>query len=252
MEILKKILIDAVPDDLREKFFAGTLRDEEIEYIETMGISNSYVCDGRVNPERAETMIGKPRLDNFQYCIEQAVKYNIPGDIIEAGVWRGGACIMAAELIKRLKSDKRIYVADSFEGLPKPDEKNYPADKGDPHHTLEHLKVSLYQVQENFKKYGVLNDNVVFIKGFFKNSLKNTSIKKLSVLRLDGDMYSSTIEVLDALYHKLSVGGYCIIDDYSLPACKQAVDDFRKQHGIDEKIIIIDWTGVYWHKNKEI
>ena len=127
---------------------------------------------------------------------------------------------------------KKIYVADSFEGLPKPDSK-YKADYKDPHHKLAHLRVSLEQVQDNFKRYKLLNHRVQFIKGFFKDSLTNVPFKKLAVMRLDGDMYSSTWETLTALYDKLSIGGYIIIDDYSaLPACKLAVDDFRRERKI--------------------
>lgn len=251
LEILKRILIDGVPyERLRRKFFKGTLRGFEEYHILSEGIRNSYVQDGRILPVRAETMIGKPRLDNFQFCIENAVKNNIDGDIIETGVWRGGACILAAAVVKNLSSDKAIFVADSFEGLPEPEEQVYPADEDDEHYLEDRLKVSLDQVKENFRSYGLLNDNVVFIKGFFKDTLHVAPIDKLSVLRLDGDMYSSTWETLTALYDKVSDGGYVIIDDYFLPACKKAVDDFRKLKGIRDRISIIDWTGVFWIKNE--
>ena len=143
---------------------------------------------------------------------------------------------------------KKIYVADSFEGLPKPDSK-YKADYKDPHHKLAHLRVSLEQVQDNFKRYKLLNHRVQFIKGFFKDSLTNVPFKKLAVMRLDGDMYSSTWETLTALYDKLSIGGYIIIDDYSaLPACKLAVDDFRRERKITEEIMRVDWSAVFWKK----
>lgn len=249
MEILKRALTDTIYDEeLREKFFNKTLSYDEVNSILAEGIRDSYVCDGRVIPLRADTMVGKPRLDNFQLCIERVIRDGIDGDIIETGVWRGGSCILAAAIIDLYKSNKKIYVADSFEGLPIPEEDLYPADKNDPHHTLNYLRVSLEQVKENFNKYGYLNDNVIFIKGFFKNSLKEVPFDKLSVLRLDGDMYSSTWEVLIRLYDKVENGGYVIIDDYALPACKQAVDDFRRALGIVDKIIQVDWTGVYWQK----
>lgn len=248
IELLKRILIDSVDNELlREKYFNGTISRAEIKQILSTGISNSYVCDGLVNPKRAETMVGMPRLSNFQYCIYKSIKNKIEGDIVETGVWRGGGCIMASAIVKNNKSDKKIYVCDSFQGLPKP-EKKYKEDENDPHHTLEHLKVSLEQVKSNFEKYNLLTDNVVFIKGFFKDSLVKVPFKKISVLRLDGDMYSSTWEVLTLLYDKLSVGGYLIVDDYFLPACKKAVDDFRKEKNITDEIIRVDWTGVYWIK----
>lgn len=220
--------------------------DLKLELTEAYNDVDGYIIDGRVIPPTALTMIGMPRLNNFQWCIEQAIKNEIEGDIIETGVWRGGACILATAIVKENKSNKIVYVADSFEGLPKPDKK-YKADIGDNHHTLEYLKVGLDEVKSNFKKYGFV-EGVVFIKGFFSESLKKVPFKKLSVLRLDGDMYSSTIEVLNLLYDKLSVGGYLIIDDFFLPSCKKAVEDFRANNNIMDEIITIDWTGIYWVK----
>jgi O-methyltransferase len=70
------------------------------------------------------------------------------------------------------------------------------------------------------------------------------------VVRLDGDIYESTIQAFEALFDRLSAGGYLIVDDYgALPNCKTAVHDFRAARGITEDIHLIDWTGVYWRKS---
>jgi O-methyltransferase len=144
---------------------------------------------------------------------------------------------------------RRIFVADSFEGLPKPDAKKYPAEKGDKHHVQIYLSVSKEDVENNFRKYGLLDDQVVFLKGWFKDTLPEAPIEKLSILRLDGDMYGSTMEALESLYPKLSSGGFCIIDDYgAVSGCKLAVDEFRSKHRIDSEMREIDWTGRYWRK----
>lgn len=252
IEILKRALIDTIYDEnARNNYFNGTLSEEEKDVILSTGIFDAHTKDGYIQPLRAETMIGMPRLSNFQWCIEQAVENKIEGDIIETGVWRGGACILATAVVQALGSDKKVYVSDSFEGLPKPEAK-YSADDNDPHHTLEHLKISLDTVKNNFDRYGFLNDNVVFIKGFFKDSLQKVPFKKLSVLRMDGDMYSSTWEVLTLLYDKLSIGGYLIVDDYNaLPACKKAVTDFREKMNIEDEIMRVDWSAIYWIKTKK-
>lgn len=206
---------------------------------------------GNIWPKDAHTMIGLKRLENIQFCVETVIEDNIPGDLIETGVWRGGACIFMRGLLKVHEvSNRKVFVADSFEGMPKPNA-SYQADSTDQHHTLEYLAVSQEQVAENFAKYGLLDEQVQFIKGWFKDSLPIAPIDKLAVLRLDGDMYSSTMDALNALYHKLSPGGFCIVDDYGcVPQCKQAVDDFRATHKIHESIIPIDWTGVYWRKTR--
>lgn len=250
VEVLKRVLTDTIYEEgVRDKYFSGKITKKEKEKILSTGVYDSYVNDGLVNPASAETMIGIPRLTNFQECIQNVIANKVEGDIIETGVFRGGACILAAFVVSKLKSEKKVYVADSFEGLPKPDSK-YPADENDEHHKMEFLKISVDEVKSNFKKYNLLSDSVCFIKGFFKDSLKKVPFKKLSVLRLDGDMYSSTYEALTLLYDKVTVGGYVIVDDYFLPACKKAVDDFREQKEITDTIERIDWTGVYWIKTK--
>jgi len=198
----------------------------------------------------AHTMIGRKRLDNLQQCIQDVLENRIPGDFIETGVWRGGATIFMRAILKAFGDTSRVvWVADSFEGLPEPDENIYPKDKGDTHHTHKELAVSMESVEENFRKYGLLDDQVQFLKGWFRDTLPAAPIKKLAILRLDGDMYESTMDGLKHLYPKLSVGGYLIVDDYgAVPACKEAVHDFRQDHDINEEIVRIDWGGVYWQK----
>lgn len=219
---------------------------------------NAYNKEARLNgidwPINADTMIGLKRLNNIEDCVKDVLKNNIEGDLIETGVWRGGATIYMRALLKAFdNSEKIVWVADSFEGLPKPDEINYKEDKGDIHHTFQGLVISMDEVKNNFKKYGLLDEQVRFLKGWFKDTLPTAPIDKLSLLRLDGDMYESTMDGLVNLYPKLSVGGYIIIDDWgAVPQCKIAVEDYRKKHHISEEIKTIDWTGVYWKKEKPV
>ena len=207
-------------------------------------------------PKRAHTMIGRKRLENIRLCLERCLQEKIEGDVIETGVWRGGATIFMKGILKvNDVGDRKVFVADSFEGLPRPDPEKYPVDKEDTHYQHSFLSVSEESVRDNFKAYDLLDENVVFIKGFFETSLKNVPIKKLALLRLDGDMYSSTIQVLEELYDKVSIGGFIIIDDYAFrgvvqPGAKQAVTDFRRRKNITDEIHPIDDFSVYWRKTK--
>ena len=220
-----------------------------LEIVRKKKYSLNERSKGELHPVYADTMIGLKRLNNLQKCIEIVLKEKIEGDFIETGVWRGGACIfMRAVLAAYGIKDKKIFVADSFEGMPKPNSNKYPNDKHDRLYTRTFLSVSKEEVEENFKKYGLLDKQVVFLKGWFRDTLPNAPIKKLSILRLDGDMYGSTIESLFNLYPKLSNGGYCIIDDYDLTPCKTAVDDFRLKNNIQSKIEDIDGHGIFWKK----
>jgi len=205
--------------------------------------------EGRGWPIYAETMVGFRRLENIRFCIEEIIRDDIPGDLIETGVWRGGSAIfMKAVLNANNIYNRIVWVADSFEGLPKPDPEKYPEDKGDQHYLWDELKISLDIVQNNFEKYSLLDDNIKFLKGWFKDTLPIAPIKKLSLLRIDGDIYESTMDALINLYPKLSIGGYLIIDDFLNKSCVKAVDDYRRDNNINEEIITIDWTGVYWKK----
>lgn len=207
--------------------------------------------EGRDWPVLAHTMIGMKRLDNVQSCIEDVLAQDVRGDLIETGIWRGGATILMRGVLKAYGvTDRRVWVADSFQGLPKPAPEAYPSDAGDAHHALKPLAVPLEEVQANFERYGLLDDQVQFLKGWFKDTLPAAPIEHLAVVRLDGDMYESTMNGLEHLYPKLSVGGYLIVDDHgAVPACRQAVEDYRRAHGILDPIVSIDWTGVYWRRS---
>lgn len=204
-------------------------------------------------PILAQSMAGNKRLQNIQILAEDIFANNIPGDFIETGVWRGGSCIFMSAILRAYGITNRdVYVCDSFEGLPPPKEHEYPVDRGDTHHTAPFLAVGLEQVQTNFKGYDLLTDQVKFIKGWFSETLPVLEVEKLALLRLDGDMYESTIVALENLYPKLSVGGYVIVDDYGLPNCRRAIADYREFHSIDTELISIDNSSVYFQKTKEL
>jgi len=226
------------------------LKKAGLTLVKDRKFSEKKRIEGHVWPGYADTMIGLKRLDNLQFCIETTINDGIEGDLIETGVWRGGATIfMRAVLAAYGIEDRKVFVADSFEGLPKPDAEKHPADKDDTHHIHNFLAISQEQVENNFKKYDLLDDQVIFLKGWFKDTLPTAPITKLSILRLDGDMYSSTMDALNSLYPKLSNGGFCIIDDYALSGCKKAVDDYREEHEITAELKQIDWSGFYWRKD---
>ncbi len=208
-------------------------------------------AEGRDWPYDAETMIGLKRLDNLQFCITDIVRRKIPGDLIETGVWRGGSTIFMRAVLKVLGDKARtVWVADSFQGLPKPNAAKYQADAGDTLWSAKRLAISLEQVKSNFARYGLLDDQVRFLVGWFSETLPTATISQLSLLRLDGDMYESTMDALRALYHKVSVGGYVVVDDfYAMRACEAAVEDFRREKGISDPIKRIDWTGVFWQRS---
>lgn len=202
-------------------------------------------------PPGVMSMIGRPRMDNLERCVRDVVANRVPGDLIETGVWRGGSTIFMRGLLKALDDPARkVYVADSFQGLPAPDPGRYPEDRGMELHLEADLAVGLEQVRDHFRRFGLLDDRVVFVPGWFRDTLPALAGHQWSVIRLDGDMYESTLDALTNLYDGLSVGGWLIVDDYQIPACRDAVQDFRRRRSIDDPITEIDWTGVFWQKSR--
>ncbi len=204
---------------------------------------------GRDWPHVAHTMIGTRRLQNLRFCVEDVLRRQVPGDFIETGVWRGGATILMRGILEAYGiTDRRVWVADSFAGLPPPDP-SVPQDTI-PFHEWKQLAVSLDNVKANYHAYDLLDSQVTFLKGWFRDTLPVAPIERLAVVRLDGDMYESTMDGLQNLYHKLSPGGFLIVDDYhNIQACNQAVTDFRQTNGIVDEIQTVDWGGVYWRKS---
>ena len=232
-----------------QKCIAGTIYEDPPMKVLGPEVFNPQLREyGGDWPSIAHTMIGEKRLANVRNLVESVIRKGIEGDLIETGVWRGGSCIlMRAVLNAYCVKDRCVWLADSFEGLPPPNKEKYPADADSAFHTFPELIISLEQVKQNFENYGLLDDQVKFLKGWFKDTLPNAPIQKLALLRLDGDMYESTMDALLALYDKVSVGGYVIIDDYNVvEACKSAVHDFLSERNLSPTFVGIDGVGIYW------
>lgn len=200
---------------------------------------------------QAYTLVDRERMANVQECVEQAISDGVPGDLLEAGVWRGGVAIFMRAILKAYGIlNRQVWVADSFEGLPAPEIHRFPADlpwipwAG-------RLGVPLDAVKGNFERYGLLDEQVRFLKGWFKDTLPTAPVETLAVLRLDGDLYQSILDCLIHLYPRLSVGGFVIIDDFFLfKGCRQAVLDYRATHNINEPINeVAGNNAAYWRRH---
>ena len=210
------------------------------------------VAEMRNFTELSHTMVGRKRLDNIQTCIETVLDDAIPGDFLEAGVWRGGSCIfMRGVLAAYGIADRTVWAADSFEGVPPP---THPQDEGIDLSVgvLPVLAVPLEEVQALFKRYDLLDAQVRFLKGWFNDTLATAPIERLAMLRLDGDLYKSTMDALVPLYDKVSAGGFVIVDDYySCAPCGRAIDEFRATRGIPTPLQKIDEQSVFWRKGSD-
>jgi hypothetical protein len=255
----KSVNMDSSVDmylDLLKRSLTNTIFEHEPdidddEFRFAMDFASHYV-----NSE-AVSMLPLARIDNIRNCIESILRDGVPGDLIETGVWRGGASIFMRGVLKAHGVDDRmVWVADSFEGLPAPDPERFPLEakvQAGPvmQKAYRNFAVGLEEVKRNFAAYGLLDDHVKFLKGWFKDTLPSAPIHKLSLMRLDGDFYESTMDGLNALYHRLSIGGFVIVDDYgedSWTYCRKAVDEFRSEKGIDDPLVEVDSRCSYWRR----
>ena len=236
----------------------GRLRSAILSMLQKGGIQLAHLRRGNYGEriaghdvsDVAHSMISVKRLDNVQHCVETVLREHVPGDLIETGVMRGGTVILMRALLKAHGvADRKVWAADSFEGLPAPNVEKYPADEGATWHLRPTYEIGVDAVRRNFDRYGLLDDQVVFVKGWFRDTLHKGPVERLAVLRLDGDLYESTMDAILPLYPKLSVGGFVIVDDYNLDMCRKAIQDYRERMNIADEIIPIDDAGVYWRKS---
>lgn len=189
------------------------------------------------------------------------IENNIEGDFVECGV-AAGAQLMAMALANKEKSgDKRFWGFDSFEGIPMAGEfDDVQVGIGEIQHDkyapiserLVSSGITVHSLESvifNFTNYGLYSSSVRFVKGWFQNTLPVMSdkIEKISILRLDGDLYESTLVCLEHLYPKVSKGGAVIIDDYALTGCRIAVEHYFKS--INEPVpemICVDAETVHY------
>jgi hypothetical protein len=253
MDVAADLYLNLLKRTLTNTIFESEPDIDDDEFRFTMQRVSHYVDSSAVS------MIPLARFDNIRNCIESILRSGIPGDLIETGAWRGGATIFMRGVLKAYGVDDRlVWVADSFEGLPAPDPDLFPLEakvQSGPviQKSYHNLAVGLEEVKRNFLAYGLLDDQVRFLKGWFKDTLPNAPIGTLSLMRLDGDFYESTRDGLNSLYDRLSVGGYVIIDDYgedSWTYCRKAVDEFRAERAIQDPLITVDSKCSYWQRTR--
>jgi hypothetical protein len=192
------------------------------------------------------TMVGLARLNDLQRCVESLVADGVAGDLIETGVWRGGASILMRATLNALGDDREVWLADSFAGFAEPDKPALSESAYD--QWMDYIAVSVDTVRENLRRLGC-DRGVRFVEGYFEDTLPALGSRPWALIRLDADSYDATKLALEILYPDLSEGGYVVVDDYgAIEGCREAVDEFRAANGLDETIEPIDWTGVRWRR----
>jgi O-methyltransferase len=237
LELLKLCLCDLAGSTTAS---VGAMPDGTVMARELRGEGLRLRAAGMDWPLQGLTMVGLSRLDDLQGCVESVVRDGVPGDVIEAGAWRGGASILMRATLDSLGEQRTVVVADSFQGFPAGADQNLAG--------FDFLAVPLEEVRESFARLG-LERGVEFLAGFFEETLAGLAGRRWSLVRIDADTYEPARAALDALYPGLALGGYVVLDDYgSFEGSRRAVDEFREEHGIAEPIERIDFTGARWRR----
>lgn len=192
-------------------------------------LKNKLVCTvtDDYNKITSLSLVSKERFDNVDYISKILETENIEGDIVETGIWRGGMIAYLSQVFL----NRKIYGCDSFEGCQNPKDGKY-FNSNDSHSYGTYYGGTLEEVKENLNSLNIDYSNIIFIKGWFKDTMINFPSDKIALLRLDGDSYSATLEVLDELYSKVVKGGFIINDDYVIPESRQAQQDFFKKNNL--------------------
>lgn len=202
-----------------------------------------------------------PTLDNTWHLTADLLRREVPGDLVECGVFAGVQPAIMAKVCQIAGDPRRVHLFDSFVGIPQAgprDDRTITDCIGAPGpDSLGALvstgvsSCSVESVQRNMANWGVDANRFVYHPGWFQHTVPSADIESIAFLRLDGDLYDSTKVCLDHLYPRLARGGYCVIDDYALTGCRLAVTEYLATVGESPEIVTIEGGGgpVYWRRS---
>jgi hypothetical protein len=169
--------------------------------------------------------------------VEHVVANNIPGALVECGVWKGGSVMAMAHTLLRLGDQSRdLYLFDTFEGMTQPTAEDRDFRGRSAEERLERnpdawVYAPLEAVREAVLAVGYPPERIHFVKGRVEDTLPAQAPESIAVLRLDTDWYESTRHELEHLYTRVAPGGILIIDDYGhWQGSRQATDEFIAAH----------------------
>ena len=218
---------------------------------------SDFACDhiDIIRSVQPFTMTGPEKLYSLIQGVKYTIQNDIPGDIVECGVWRGGSMMAVAQTLLRLNhTEKSLFLYDTFSGMSKPTDLDVnfhglkASDKFNkkllPDGKTNWAIASLDEVKENVLKVGYDQSKINFIKGKVENTIPETIPKTISLLRLDTDWYASTKHELTHLFPRLSKNGVVIIDDYGhWEGCQKAVDEYFSENKINIFLTRVDYSA---------
>ena len=266
LDLLKKCLTRQLfdDDDFDVAPHSGSLKGRVARSaLEVLASRNiRLVCRGQTRvedkiegigwPAKAETMRGSRQLEFLESAVQRILSENVPGDLFEAGCWRGGAVIFMLGVLRALRqTGRKVWAADSFAGYPAPTRHSYEADRF-LWSQRDYFSVSRAEFEQNVARYDLISDDLRILEGFFDQSIPKAPIWRLAMIRIDIEGYEGVRAALDVLYPKLSPGGFVVVDELEVAGCNHAIDEFFARTGRKEEILPIPQKkpkGAYWRKS---
>jgi cephalosporin hydroxylase len=198
--------------------------------------------------------MGRVRLDHLQRCLDAVRTDKVKGDLVECGTGRGGGGVFLRGYAAVWEmTDRRVWIADTFRASPSlPDDLHETSQEaveilgGGP--GLPDLRADLNTVRDAFQRFDLLDDRLRFLQGDYRDTLPTSPIRSIALLRLGDDLEDACGTILDALYDRVTPGGFVVVEDFLSPAARKSIEDFRERRGIDDPIEQVDWSGVVWRK----
>ena len=200
------------------------------------------------------SMTGEDRILATVAAVEYIVEHDIPGAIVECGVWRGGQMMAAALALNHLQARRPLFLFDTFEGMTAPKEVDRDMEGQVAQGTFTAMsgnavgkrwcEARLDEVQRNVASTGYPMELVHFVVGPVEQTLPEAAPEKIAYLRLDTDWYASTIHELNHLFPKVSRLGVVAVDDYGhWEGARKATDEYLSQHAVPALLHRIDYSG---------
>ncbi|MFF7011596.1 TylF/MycF/NovP-related O-methyltransferase [Streptomyces fimicarius] len=193
------------------------------------------------------SMTSPERLNAFILATRHIARHNIPGDIVECGVWRGGSMQACARTLLSVgETERDLYLFDTYEGMTPPTAEDLRRDGRSAQELLDAqgkdrpiwAVASLEDVKAGFENIPYPKERVHYVQGRVEDTVPAQAPEQISILRLDTDWYASTKHELDHLYGRLVSGGVLLIDDYGYwQGSRQAVDEFLDKTG--EQLLLL-------------
>jgi O-methyltransferase len=191
------------------------------------------------------TMVDLPRLRALDELIRRVDTEAVVGDVVECGTCNGGSAAVLARVACRSTLGRHTWLLDSFQGMPAATDKDGAAAA----EFTGLCRGSQDVVREVLGKVGVPDSAYTLVPGWFQDTLPTLPVDRISVLNVDADWHDSVLQVLDALWDRISPGGYVHLDDYGYwQGCRQAWHEFAARRGITAELVPIDGLGVYLRK----